>query len=239
MQKLRPDHAFNTANRALRFTRLRLAARPDSKHLADDAQAARDLLRTRHEAWQEAKEARVAATAEINYCDEVLDAAVMDASRHALAHTQNRRDSPLYKSLFLQNPSEATRPVAGDQQRRFVHNLIQGLRALPDASPLATLAGPLAKAQEALQAAVDARDALISAEAVALTAYRIALDEAKRTYNALYHRLVLLWPDRLRLAESCFLKLKKAPSSKRARNERDDDDDPEGDDPEGDDGLTL
>jgi hypothetical protein len=201
--------------------------------MAEETQQTRMKLRDDHEAWQEAKETRIAANAEVFYCDGETDGAVMDASRQVLVVTKGKRDHPIYQQLFPTSPSEATKPVAGDSQRRFVENLIAGLSALathedPTVAALAVIATTLQATHDELQAAVKTRDACILKEMQALGVLRITLANAQRFYNSLYHRLQLLWPDRSRLVESCFATLKTRAS--KAPDPTDEDEDGEEED---------
>lgn len=229
MQKLGEKHRFNGTNKALRHVRLRLKRRPEGKGLSEEAQEVRQRLRASHEAWQEAVEERIAQGAEVAYCDGILDGLAMDAARRVLAEVQNQRDAPLFKSLFIETPSEALKLIGGSAQDKFILNLIDGLQGQPQDGPLFPLAKPLSVAQAALSDALRDRDAAALGEAKAKARYDIDLEDAKRFYNQLFHRVSLLWPTDKALVESCFVQLAK-PKKRKDSDPQDPSQDAEGDD---------
>lgn len=214
MQNLQEKHGFGTTDRGLRFLRIRLYSRPQSKHLVESVQRVRVRLRDTHEAQLEAVEMRAAATAEIVFLDGELGNAVMNISRHTLIKTNGKRDADLYKALFPISPSEMLTPLADDSQNRAVNTLIDALRSTPDARDLLPLVDVLSAHQTALTEAIAARDALYLAEDKAASQYRRALDDARRFHNQMFHQLNILFPDQKALVESFFTSFSKSKKSK-------------------------
>lgn len=204
MQKLTDRQGFPAVDRALRFVLLRLGSRPETASLQADVKATRDTLRAQHEAWQQAKDERVAASAEIEYVDGLVDREVMSTSREALVLTGGDRDDSRYRTLFPVPPSQAMRPVGGDEQRRYVGSLTQQIEADEAYASLRPRAEQLRTLQARLDALEADRQARYLAEEQARTRRAIALDDARRVHNRLYFQLRLLLDDEA-LVESFFL----------------------------------
>lgn len=209
MEQLREQHGFATVDRALRHLSIRLRSRPETAELAPEVDAERARVRQAEEAWLQAREMRIAATAEIDYLDAALDLAVADLSRLALVEVRGNRNDERYKRLFPASPSAATSSVGGEGQGRYVRALLAQLTS--SSGPFPSLAGQAPTIEAALTALSESeqrRDALYIPESTAATERTAALDRARRVYNQMYPRLRLLFPDNLRLVESYFARLR-------------------------------
>lgn len=204
MQKLGDSHSVGLTRRALRFTNVRLRSRPETAGLAADIKQERAALLEAYEAYLDAREERVAGSAEVAYLDGRVDGEVMDVSRGLLVITRGRTDTPLYRALFPTAPSEAVRGTADDPQTRLVRGVIEELRSNADLKSLIHHADALEKLQGDLDAAKQRREDLYVPEGRAFARYQVALDHARRTYNLLHPRLQLMFPDDPLLVESFF-----------------------------------
>ncbi len=205
MEKLREQHGFGAVDRALRFASIRLHSRPQTADLATSVDAERTAIREREDAWLEARERRIAASAEVEYLDGKLDDGIMDLSRQALVEVKGDRDDPRYRRLFAEAPSAGLAPVAGTDEAHFVRAVLAQLSS--DSPPFPDLKGGAPDLQSTLTALQDAenrREDLYVPESTARTDLDVALDHARRVYNLLYPRLQLLFPDDPGLVESFF-----------------------------------
>lgn len=210
MEKLRPEHGVSTIDRALRYMAIRVSGRPETREMAPELRAERVRLKEADEMWLEARETRVAATAEVEYLDEKLGAEVMSVSRAALALVKdgNREDERYKRLVGPVSPSEALAPVGGEEQTVFVRTLIAQLTS--ESGPFPELAGRAPVIQASLTALNDAearRNALYVPEGTAAAERTAARDRARRLYNLMQPRLQLAFPDDERLVESFFAKL--------------------------------
>jgi len=212
MRQIPEDSSAYKVDQALRFLRLRLSSRPDTKGLAGPVEEARKGVRAADEAWKEARYARQAATAEVQYLDELLDTVVMALSRQALVLTDGKRDDPRYKKLFPSAPSEAMAEVGGDAQARYVKQILTRLVEEPDLAELRGNEKTIAKRLEALEAAVKTRDDLYVPETSAQADRRKAIDDARQLYKATHLKLKLLLSDDA-LVESFFRRGPTTPAS--------------------------
>jgi hypothetical protein len=208
MQQLRINHGVPVVLGALRFLSIRLKSRPQTAGLAPDVDAMRALLRDKDDAYAEAREQRIAASAEITYLDTLVDDAVMAASRELLVLTGGKADDPRYLKPFPTAPSAALKPVGGASQDRFVKGVIVRFREDPDLAPLAGHAPKIEAAQADLEKGVAQRNDLHVKEAMTLADRRIALEDARRMYNLTYPRLQLIFPNKPTLVESFFKDLR-------------------------------
>jgi len=205
MKLLREKQGYPATHRALRFLSIRLRSRPATAVFEPPIAAARASLVATNEAWEEAVEARVAATAEVEYLATLLDAAVGDCAREAQVLVRNDRKDPRFQKLFSVAPTVAMRPTAGEAQDRFVQNIIQRLMEDADLATLRPHADKLAQCREALKTAVERRNALYVPEAKAAADRSLALDTARRLYNQMPAQLTLaLGADRV-LIDSFFV----------------------------------
>lgn len=212
MERLRSSHGFPTTDRALRFLSIRLRSQPETSALAPEIDAERTRVREAEERWLEARELRVAATAELEFRDGELDRAVADLARHALALVQGRRDDDRYRQLFAVRPAKGTAPVGGDVQERYVRTILAHLSQEPWAA-LREHEKPIEDALEALRS-VEARRAELYVPEQMAASERIAMfDQARRAYNAMHSRLRLLFPERDALVESFFTRLRTSSGS--------------------------
>lgn len=128
MEQLRDEHGAGTVDRSLRFLGIRLLSRPETRELAAEVRGERTRVRDADDMWLEARETRVAATAEVAYLDEKLGDDVMNVSRAALAEIGGDRSDARYKRLFNSvAPSEGMSPTGGHEQTRFVRTVLAQL----------------------------------------------------------------------------------------------------------------
>jgi hypothetical protein len=203
MRQIPEDSSAYRVDQALRFLRIRLGSRPDTKSLAEPVEEARGHVLRTDAAWNEARDARQAATAEVQYLDELLDADVMALSRQALVLTDGKRDDPRYTKLFPSAPSQAMAGVGSDAQARYVKQILTRLVEEADLAELRTHEKTIANRLEALEAATKARNDLYVPEASAQADRRRAIDDARQLYKATHLQLKLLLSDDA-LVESFF-----------------------------------
>ncbi len=207
MQNLRPDQSFPIHMRAFRFVTIRLRSRPQTKALAAETQVQRDALKAAGEAYDEAVEERVAATAEVEYVDSVLDVSVLDLSRELLALNGGDRQDPRFTKLFPVAPAETVRPVTTEGQNRAVRVIVELLKEDPNLAPLRHHAASIGEKLANLEAALKARDGRYVDEDKANANRRQVMDHARRMYRMLMPRLQLIFPNDPVLVESFFLTL--------------------------------
>lgn len=210
MEKLRPEHGVSTIERALRYMAIRLSSRPETREMAPELRAERARLKDADEMWLEARETRVATTAEVEYLDEKLGAEIMSLSRAALAQVKdgNREDERYKRLIGPLSPSEAMAPVGGEEQTRFVRTVLAQLTI--EGGPFPSLSDRAPVIDAALTALADAearRNALYVPEATAAAERTAARDRARRLYNLTQPRLQLAFPDDDALVETFFAKL--------------------------------
>jgi hypothetical protein len=208
MQKLTERHSATITAQALRYLSIRLKSRPETQSLISEIETVRSALATAEEAYSQAKEERMAATAEINYLDGQLDQTVMALAREVGVMTRNKTQDPRYMKLFPTAPSALIRPIAGESQERFVRSLINRLQEDADYAGLKPYAETMEKQQQLLNQAGQRREQLYQPEVKAQTDQRIVLDQARRLYQNIYHRLQLLFPTDAALVESFFMDLR-------------------------------
>ncbi len=209
MQQLRDCHSPAIILRALRFLSIRLKSRPQSAEIELSVTQARAKLIAADEAFSQALEERVAASAEVHYLDGILNKGVADVAREALAQVKGDRNDARYMKLFAVSPSTAMRPVAGEAQERYVQNIISRLAEDASLAPLKSHADMLKGHLAALNAAVAKRQELYVPEAKAAADRRIAADEARRIYNQAAARLALMLGNDRALIDSFFFDLSK------------------------------
>jgi hypothetical protein len=204
MEKLRSDHFFPTVKRAVRHCALRLASRPE---LADGAAAmatCRAALRRCEDAYDDALDEKVAATAEVVYRDGRLGRAVAALARDVNVFVDGRTDDARYQRVFLTAPSEGMRPLGGPEQDRFVRNILETLEADDAYADLRKHAVAIGGCQRDLDEAVARRTTLELAEKRAGRELDIATAEARDVYNQMAHRVALVYPKDAALVDSFF-----------------------------------
>ncbi|MCK6524465.1 hypothetical protein L6R49_23920 [Myxococcota bacterium] len=164
--------------------------------------AALTALITDESLLQDLRDELVALTAEVNYLDGQVDAAVADLSRRLLVHVSGDRGSPTYLAVFPTAPSAAVKNVATDSQSEYVHAAIRAVSA--DPSLVSIDIGALTSAQAALEDGL-ARRATRRAELRVARAKRDAtLSAAILCHNQAALRLQLLYPGEKALVKSFF-----------------------------------
>ena len=204
MEKLREDHGYITVRRGMRFLSIRLHSRPLSAGLAADIDKERDALNERNEAYENAFEERVAASAEIGFLDGMLGSTVSDLARDVNALVKGRTDDPRYLRIFIGTPSERMKPVGGPEQDRFVQNILDVLAKDSDFASLHAHVPLITDWQQQLTDAVKRRETLQLAEDRARQELDIAIARARKVYNLMEHRLALIFPDSEPLVASFF-----------------------------------
>jgi hypothetical protein len=205
MRKLRSDDSPALTSQSLRFLAIRLRSRPSTTPLAKDVLTARATVRAAVDAWEEAREERMATTAEVQYRDAIVDRRVMDLSRDVSATVGGRQDDPRFRKLFPSAPSSALKPVGGEAQGRFILGVLHALKDDAAYKPFAARAKAIREGLDALDEAEDRRRDAFVAEARARAEVVAAVAVAQRSYNALYHQVALKFPDDDALVESFFL----------------------------------
>jgi hypothetical protein len=214
MQKLRSNAGAQAVDRALRFLGIRLRSRPETQELASPVDEARARVRAADDAWQQAREERVAASAEVAYRDEVLDATMARLVREVLVLTGGRYDDERYRRLFPSAPSTVMRQLASAGQSRYVRTVMAILQETPELEEMRGHVGGLQEALAGLDDALAKRDSLYVPEAQALAERRVALDVARRLFEQTYFELRLRLPRRTALVESFFPDLRGASASR-------------------------
>lgn len=214
MRKLNDEITVGPTLRALRFAAIRLRSRPTTAALAGEVKAARQELTQEYDAFLEAREERIAATAEVTYLDEKLDLDVSRTSREALTLADGKTTDPRYRAAFPTAPSPIMAEMATRPQERYVRGIIDALKNEPGLQGLIAHATTLEADLDLLNKALAQREDLYVPESRAQGRYQAALDKAKRVYNLLYPRLQLLFPDDPTLVESFFATLKSGKSEK-------------------------
>ena len=207
MQTLAEKDGTPTVLRALRFLAIRLHSREETKSLIPSVKAQVKLVQQAADNYEQAQEERMAASAEVEYRDHLVNAGVADLSRKALVETSNDRKDPFYVRLFPTSPSEATRGVGDDRQNKYVTVLLEQLNNLSQYKLFAKEAKELGLWQQELETALEQRNKLYQKEAQAQIEWNIALDNARRAYNRVYFQLQLVF-DNKALIESFFRKLR-------------------------------
>jgi len=206
MQRLLSKHRFTDVDRAMRYLSIRLGSRPETATLQAPINDARQALREAEEKHQQALQARVAATAEIEYLDGRLDDFVMAISRDVLVLTNGDRGDARYLKLFSTAPSVGMAPIASEGQDLYVRNILSRVREDADLEPLRRHVDELAARHAALDAAMEKRRSLSVPEGTADADRRLALDNARRVYNRTEAQLRLVIEDKA-LIESYFMPL--------------------------------
>ena len=204
MEKLRDDHFFPTVKQAVRYCALRLTSRPELAESAATMATCRATLRRSEDAYDDALDAKVAATAEVNYRDGRLDRAVAALGRDVNALVDGRTDDPRYQRIILMAPSEGMRPRGGPDQDRFVRNLLETLETDDDFADLRKHAPLIGACQHDLDEAVARRATLELAEKRTGRELAIATAAARDTYNETAHRVALVYPKDAALVDSFF-----------------------------------
>jgi hypothetical protein len=199
VQRLSEEHGAHTTIRALRFLHVRLSAFSDAASIAQEIDQARSELAEAQERFEVAYTERLAATAEVSYRDDVLDAAVLNLADEALRAFPEQRNDPRYLLLFPIAPIEAVASTASHRQSRFVHQLVATLQNEAAMAPLAAHGQVISKRQAQLEAALAQREERFQQETLATRRRNEALEEACRTYNRSFSRLQLLFRDGRRI----------------------------------------
>lgn len=210
MEKLSERFGPDATKRALRHAMLRMAGRGEAAGLQAELGAEREAVRVKHESWEQARDTRVAQTAEIALLDELLGGDVMDASRRILVATGGSRTDPRYVRAFSIAPSEGLAPVGGRDQARYVATVVAAIRGESTLDDLRPLADGIEARAAALAEAEKKRDDLYLAEGQAKVERDLAIARAQRAYNLAHPRLTVLYPDQAAWVESCFLDLRAA-----------------------------
>jgi hypothetical protein len=206
MEKLKDTDSPALVMRRLRYLMLRIAARPEVAALTQQITERYTSLTERNNAYDLAVDHRIGATAEIVYHHERLAATVATLARDVNVLVAGDTSDPRYMRLFLATPSEAMRPHGGDDQARFVRNLIDVLSLDDTYASSAVHLDTLRTRERALTVAFERRAVLQLAEDRARRELDIASDEGRVAYNTAVHHASLAFPDDASLVESFFLR---------------------------------
>ncbi len=203
MRKLQDYHSPELILTALGFTKVRLSSREPFVPLANELEKQQSGLKAAIAQRDQAREARVAATAEVEWRDSELDSKVVKFSRTLLVRLDGKRNHPTYKRLFPIAPSTAMAPMASDEQTTYVRALLETHAADESLTDLQPEADAVAAALQEVERGVANRQDLYVKEARANRTLSEVADAARRYYNKLHPRLLLL-EDNTRLVESFF-----------------------------------
>lgn len=207
MQKLTEAHGVPTTLRALRFLSIRVRSHPQALPFKAAVEAARTQLKADDDAWEEAQEMRVAATADLTYRDALLDAELVSLGLQARALVNNKVTDERYMRLLPSTPAKAAEGVVDDVQNRFVAHVVSQLENGTDFPSLKPQAAVLKKLHAEATAAFARREAAFIPENQAMVARRTTLMRAQRTYNGMFPQLQVTLGDSA-LAESFFRPLR-------------------------------
>ncbi|MBM4344925.1 MAG: hypothetical protein FJ100_16275 [Deltaproteobacteria bacterium] len=225
MQSLNPDtHSPHAHKAALRYLRIQLLRAPQFAELRAQAESAFRAIADTLDAAEDAADARQGQTAVIEALDGEQDDAMSRLAIRAKAEVGGKLDDVRYQALFPVAPSDAMKPVTGDDQARFVRHVVETVHNEGLWAPLLPSAAEVDQRQQELSAAIAAREPLYLAESQTSAALQRALDNGRRVYNLMPSRLaLLLGADRKRYIDSFFKTLSKPRKAKAA-----DDDAPDG-----------
>lgn len=190
---LRASAGAPSVLRALRITAIRLSGRPETQGLAAEVQALREQLAAAIEAAEALQDASAAATAEINYRDEVEDDAIRALARDLRSVVAGDLTDGRWTRMFRQAPTQIVRPVAGPDQAAAAEHHIEKLKSDADYEPLQHHLPGLQAARAGVEAAEAARVALRKQLYTALADREEAVERAIRQYNRLRARLEVIY----------------------------------------------
>ena len=206
MRTLKLTDGPETVHTALRVLALRLTARPDTRALAISVGAARDALGAALATWQDARDARVAATGTVAFADALEDDAIAGLARRVRVLTGGEKDAPLWQKLFAARaPSDTTEGLATPEQAALARLVANVLLTDPAAASLADELPALDDARAAVEAAQVARAAAETDELTAWNALQLAETAARDAYNGAVPQLMILFPGGKRLVDSFFV----------------------------------
>ena len=195
MAKLNEGDHFPTVDVALAVVLLRLDSRPETRHLLPPVKAANDEMQAAHTAWRVAVILAMAATLDVNYRDELVDAAYMAISRALLAMVGGNRQALLWRQVYSEAPSKTVAPMATPEQSRAVERVIETITADDAYQGLRHLVPALVEAQADLKTALVAREAADAKVHSAAHKRELAVGAARQAYNRLFPELDLLFPN--------------------------------------------
>ncbi len=153
MENLRDEHSLETYLKAFEFLSIWAVVHPAQfAGLMDRLSDFVRRIKAQIEKDRSVELARMVAVALEKFCDEAVDEAVTDAGRDAFAKYGSRTDVR-YTLIFPENLSEALKPVGGDEQGKFVKNVLTRIDEDPEYNYLKGRAAQIRKAQETLDAA--------------------------------------------------------------------------------------
>lgn len=207
MQSLTDNHGLPTVQSALRFAVIRLKSSPETAPLGAELAAVRKQLSEAEERHEDLFEQWMSAAAVVRYLDTKLGTIISRISRDAFSMVDGNRKDPRYQGIFATPPSEGMRGVATDPQERYVRTIIDTIEKHDNLASLRPHLPAAVAVLTELKTAVGARDELRLQQGIALRDLRMRVDEAKRTYNLLYPRLQLTFPDDRAFVETFFRRL--------------------------------
>jgi hypothetical protein len=207
VEHLNDRHSPALALRALHHLELRLRGVPSLRDRAPEVNAVRLALRARVEAWTDAQDARLVATAAVRYADEEQDRAVVRLSQGLLLVLDGDRGSARYRRVFPTSPTEVNAGVGTAAQQEAVAQILEASAAEPGVAPLRDA---VAAAYAALTAALAERAAAARAEAAARMELVLLMEDVALQYRRFAARLSADGVDP-RLVESLFMSLRREP----------------------------
>jgi hypothetical protein len=204
MESLTQTHSFLITNRGLRYTICRARSRPEASLIVQDLSSHRALLRSSWDTYEDAHEERIAATAEIEYRDGLVNACVMTVARHVHAVVDGNTRDPRYVKIFSEAPSDALKPVGGTTKAEFIRGVVHVLETDEAFEALRPHAAIIERAQAEFDESVRRRSECQVIENTAWSAFQIELDAARDAYNRSQHHFALLFPKDKALVESFY-----------------------------------
>lgn len=202
--KLREDSAPQATITAAEFHIGRLEGHKLTAHLAPPVQALLDGLRAADADHHRKLLQRILLTGKLEYADDELDQATLDASHKALDVVGRDRSDARYRAAFPSAPSDAMADMATTDQDTFVANVIHVLRKEPDFAHLSAVADKLEAALTEVKTLRAQRDAAYSAEAIAYAALKVAQAKLVDAIRSNRPRLELLLPKQRKRVASFF-----------------------------------
>ena len=190
--------------RLTRFLIRRLGRRPECAAIRDALTSAYTPLVAAVAEREELDEARACATADLEYLDEQLDAAMANFVRHLLAQLGGDRKHPTYLRLFPIAPSAGTAGMATPEQSAFVAGVLQNFERFCDMSGMTEYAAQLQAALRDLDLAIGERSLIVADESAAAGRLNAAAKAMELAFNSAFHELSSLYPGQKGLVRSFY-----------------------------------
>lgn len=186
------------------FLYLRIASRPQASDVAAELKTSIDDVKTKAQTAEDRRLARRLTTAELEYLDEELDAALSRYVRHLLALLSEGRQDPRYVRMFPVAPSEMTRGTATESQSRMLKNVLAVHDSEPELASISPAAETLRAALDAVNTSRAQRVLDYDAETAANAELRASLIAGRAVFNSAHPRLEIAFPGKKGLIRSFY-----------------------------------